>query len=537
MKYFTYTCGCKFPLVDDSDNAIAFDPTIENIDLECSRTWDLIASGNTKGCFQLESRLGRTMAKKLKPENIEQLSALISIVRPGCLEAIRDGKSVSNHYIDKKNGNESVDYFHEALEPILRTTYGEMVYQEQAMEITRVIAGFNLQEADMLRKAIGKKKPEEMAKVKQKFLEGAKNKKIVNDNQAEEIFGWIEKSQRYSFNKSHSISYAINAYLSAYAKAHFPKIFFASYLRFAKDKIDPQQEIKELIQNANEMEVIVKPPDIRLMNEFFCLHDNSIYFGLTDIKGVGKSVFEKLKEITKDINFQKIKWLDLLINVLLKINSTAAKALISCGAVSFIDKSRNSMLYELSIIDKLTDREISIVKPYMTTESNLNLKQFLEIILSNKITKKRHDAIQELLYSLVHPPFSLTDTPEWISDNEDMLLGYSITCSKIDMYDISMTNATCRDIKNNIVGDNILLAGEIDNINIVKTKTGNSKGMDMAFVSMSDNTGNLDSVICFAEQYKQFKNVLFSGNIIIVKGKKSKTRDGLIVEKIFLPST
>ena len=272
------------------------------------------------------------------------------------------------------------------------------------------------------------------------------------------------------------------------------------------------------------------------MNEFFCLHDNSIYFGLTDIKGVGKSVFEKLKDITKDIDLKNIKWLDLLINILLKINSTAAKALISSGAISFIDKSRNSMLFELSIIDKLTDREISIVKPYLSTESNLNLKQFLEILLSNKITKKRQDAIQELLYSLVHPPFSLTDTPEWISDNEDMLLGYSITCSKIDMYDISMTNATCRDIKNNVVGENILLAGEIDNINIVKTKSGNSKGMDMAFVSVSDSTGNLDSVICFAEQYKQFKNVLFSGNIIIVKGKKSKTRDGLIVEKIFLPS-
>ena len=132
----------------------------ENIDLECQKTWDLIGSGNTKGVFQLESRLGQSMAKKLKPENIEQLSALISIMRPGCLEAIRDGKSVSNHFIDKKNGLESVDYFNKALEPILNKTYGEMIYQEQAMEIAKVIAGFDLQEADLLRKAIGKKKPE-----------------------------------------------------------------------------------------------------------------------------------------------------------------------------------------------------------------------------------------------------------------------------------------------------------------------------------------------------------------------------------------
>ncbi|MFN9959556.1 MAG: DNA polymerase III subunit alpha, partial [bacterium] len=128
--------------------------------------------------------------------------------------------------------------------------------------IAKTIAGFNLQEADMLRKAIGKKKPEEMAKVKSKFLSGAQNLNLVTQDEAEQIFGWIEKSQRYSFNKSHAVSYAINAYLSAYTKAHFPKIFFASYLRFAKDKIDPKSEIKELVQNANEMDIDISIPDI-----------------------------------------------------------------------------------------------------------------------------------------------------------------------------------------------------------------------------------------------------------------------------------
>ena len=151
------------------------------------------------------------MSKKLKPKDIEQLSALVSIMRPGCLEAIRNGKSVSNHYIDKKNGEESIDYFHECLKPILESTYGEMVYQEQAMEIAKTVSGFNLQEADMLRKAIGKKQPEEMSKLRSKFIEGAENQKLVNNEQAVEIFNWIEKSQRYSFNKSHAVSYAINA--------------------------------------------------------------------------------------------------------------------------------------------------------------------------------------------------------------------------------------------------------------------------------------------------------------------------------------
>jgi DNA polymerase-3 subunit alpha len=283
-KYLTFSCGCKFPLGDN--NSVTFDTDVASLNKECSKTWDLISDGNTKGCFQLESRLGQSMSKKLKPSNIEQLSGLISILRPGCLEAYREGKSVSNHYIDKKNNLEDIDYFHPSLEDILQPTYGEMIYQEQAMRITQKIAGFDLKEADMLRKAIGKKKPEEMAKVKKRFISGCKEQDIVTREEAEEIFGWIEKSQRYSFNKSHAISYAINAYLSAYAKAHFPKMFFASYLKFAKDKIDPQQEIKELIRNASEMDVSVTTPDLRNLNRLFVVGSEYIYFGLTDIKGV-----------------------------------------------------------------------------------------------------------------------------------------------------------------------------------------------------------------------------------------------------------
>ena len=148
-KYLTFSCGCKFPLGEN--NSVLFDTDVSALNMGCSKTWDLISEGNTKGCFQLESRLGQSMSKKLKPSNIEQLSGLISILRPGCLEAYRDGKSVSNHYIDKKNNLEGIDYFHPSLEDILQPTYGEMIYQEQAMRITQKIAGFDLQEADMLR--------------------------------------------------------------------------------------------------------------------------------------------------------------------------------------------------------------------------------------------------------------------------------------------------------------------------------------------------------------------------------------------------
>jgi len=535
-KKFQYSCGCSFDIIDNGETKkILFEPNIDHISLDCSRTWDLISDGNTKGCFQLESRLGRSMAKKLKPSNIEELSALISIMRPGCLEAVRDGKTVSNHFIDKKNGQESIDYFHPSLETILRNTYGEMVYQEQAMEIAKVIAGFNLQEADMLRKAIGKKKPEEMAKVKQKFIAGTQKTNIVSLEQAEQIFGWIEKSQRYSFNKSHAVSYAINGYLSAYAKAHFPKIFFASYLRFAKDKIDPQAEIKELVQNATEMDIVVHTPDIRNMNQFFILKNNKIYFGLTDIKGVGASVFEKLKNMIQDnsIDLNNINWLNLLFRVLLNINSIAAKALIESGATSFIKQTRNSMVFEYNTASNLTKKETAFLIENIANYDTLS--NALKYLLDNgKINKNRRKIIEDMVHSIFSPPFSLEDTAEWISDVEDSALGCSITCAKVDMYDISMTNTTCRDFKNGINKDNIILGGEIDFINITKTKSGKTVGSEMAFVTLCDTTGSIDSIIFFPEKYKQYKNVLFPGNVIIVKGNRSKNGDSLVVENAYV---
>lgn len=540
-KTIKYSCGCSFDIIGDKDESplVHFDPHVEDLPVDCQKTWDLISSGNTKGCFQLESRLGKSMSKKLKPTNIEQLSALISILRPGCLEAVRDGKTVSNHYIDKKNGLESIDYYHPVLEKALETTYGEMIYQEQAMEITKIVAGFNLQEADMLRKAIGKKKPEEMAKVKTNFINGAKNLGFVTENEAEEIFGWIEKSQRYSFNKSHAVSYAINAYLSAYTKAHFPKIFFASYLRFAKDKIDPQAEIKELVQNANEMDIDISLPDLRNLNKYFILKNNKIFFGLTDIKGFGLSVYNKLCSLITDrkINLEQISWLEILINLLVDLNSTATKALIQSGAINYLKKSRTSMLFELGLVSELTKKELLFIGQNITRYKNIG-EALNDLYLNNsKCNKNRKTIIHSLLNSFNKPPYSLQDNPDWLSDIENDILGCSISCSKVDMYDISMTNTTCKEFKNNNVKSNIILCAEIENIGITKTKSGKTPGQEMAFVTVSDSSGTLDSVVFFPEAYKAYRNILFTGNVIVIKGSRAKIGDSLIVEKTYIPKT
>jgi DNA polymerase-3 subunit alpha len=532
-EYYTFDCGCRFKILGQDENnrpKIEFTGKLNELNLDCSKTWDLISSGNTKGVFQLESRLGSSIAKKLKPRNIEHLSALISIMRPGSLEAIRDGKSVTDHYIDKKNGLESIDYFHPALEPILRSTYGEMIYQEQSMQIAQAIAGFNLQEADMLRKAIGKKKPEEMAKVKIKFKEGTKKLNIVDEQEAEEIFSWIEKSQRYQFNASHSISYSMNAYVSAYTKAHFPKAFFASYLKFAKDKMDPHREIKELIRNATEMDVVVCTPDLRKLNKHFIINENKIYFGLTDIKGVGYSVFDKIIAISTKLDLSHMNWYSLLINFLTKINSTAAKALISCGALDYYHKTRTQMLFEYDLISELTSRELE----FLDTDTN-NLAEALSSLLQNKINIKRKNTVQNLLNLYQNPPYSLSDKIEWLSDTENGLLGASITCSKIDSYDISMTNCDCKSFKHTNAVKNIIIAGEISNINFVKTKNGKNPGAEMAFVTIEDQFASMDSVIVFPEQLSKYRNYLFEGNVLIFVGNKSQKRDSLVVEKCFIP--
>ena len=169
-----FECGCEFE--QNEEGFFTFNPNIESLPLECEATWDMICDGNTKGVFQLESQLGQSKAKQVAPRNIEELSDLVAIIRPGCGDAIVKGKSLTQHYIDRKSGIDPVVYEPDVrLKPILEPTYGILVYQEQAMQIAQLVAGFSLQQADNLRKAIGKKNVELMATVKSEFLQGAKD--------------------------------------------------------------------------------------------------------------------------------------------------------------------------------------------------------------------------------------------------------------------------------------------------------------------------------------------------------------------------
>jgi DNA polymerase III alpha subunit len=548
-KYLEFSCGCRFPLAGgDRESGVVFDPSIENLRLDCPKTWELISEGNTKGCFQLESRLGQSIAQKTRPSSIEELAALVSIMRPGCMEAVVDGKTLTDHFIDRKHEREEVDCFHPALEPILGETYGILVYQEQAMEIAPVIAGFDLQEADILRKAIGKKQAGTMAKVKTKFLAKAKELGIVTEPQAEEIFGWIEKSQRYSFNKSHAVSYAINAYLSAYAKSHFSHEFFTSYLYYSKEKAKPHEEINELINNAKLMDIEVWPPDLRIGNKHFLLDEGKIYFGLSDIKNVGAKVLDKIKVVTEETEealgkpIAEWTWLEFLALFSTRVNTTAVKSIISVGACSFLHTNRTRMLYEYDIIaNKLSPKEttwfVDYVLNYETDGQDLLsiLKKMVSLPTGREgavANKKRLGTVQGIVSSLENPPYKLEDFAEWLAGQEEKFLGISITCTKVDDCDTSSANCFCKDIVNNNKPDYPIVAVQVDRVNKTKIKNGPNRGAKMAFITVSDHTCSLDCV-AFSQSWAQYSELLYEGNTIMVNGKEGRTKDSLVIEKVW----
>jgi DNA polymerase III alpha subunit len=329
---------------------------INNINLDCPAVWRLLASGNTVGVFQLEKNLGQDWSKKLKPDSIEELAALVSILRPGPLES-----GLSQAYVDVKFGKKKITYLHPALKPILESTHAQMVYQEQALRIATDLAGLSPESADTLRKAIGKKDSKLMAKVKSKFIKGAQEYGKIDLEVAEEIFGWIEKCQRYSFNKSHAVSYGLIAYQTAWIKCHFPREFFTSYLTYSSYKGDPKEEIYKLVQDARLFGVEILPPDIRSGNTHFTMAEktkNGIAFGLAHIRGVGASAIKKIvSAATETPGMDPLKvsspclgtWGGFLASVP-DFHRNVGIALIKSGACDCYGMERSEMVRELEVI-------------------------------------------------------------------------------------------------------------------------------------------------------------------------------------------
>jgi DNA polymerase-3 subunit alpha len=262
----------------------SFSLTLETLPLDDAKTYDVFKQAATTAIFQFESRGMRELLKRAKPDRLEDLIALNALYRPGPMDLIPD-------FIERKHGRQRVEYLHPSIEPILSETYGVMVYQEQVMRIAQVVGGYSLGGADLLRRAMGKKKPEEMAKHRTIFVEGA-GRKDVSADVATELFDHMEKFAGYGFNKSHSAAYAVVAYQTAYFKAHYPAAFMAANLSTVMDDTD---KVKDLIEDCKVLGLKVLPPDINAGSwRFEPVDEKTIRYGLGGIKGTGQGAIEAI---------------------------------------------------------------------------------------------------------------------------------------------------------------------------------------------------------------------------------------------------
>lgn len=545
-----YSCGCSFqitggPYLPRSDfPMIKFNPDTfypdHDINFSCQHTWDLLMRGDTIGVFQLESNLAKKWTKKLKPDSINELAALSATIRPGASQNIDDkGLSTTDHYCMRKNGEEEFSLFHPSLGPALKDTWGVLIYQESAMRIAVDIAGFTDQEADGLRKAIGKKLPEEMAKIKTLFLEGCKKTGIVTDAEAAEIFDWIEKSQRYSFNRSHAVGYALLGYICAYTKCHFPLHFYTSCLTYVSGQ-DRDLKIRRLSDAAKLMDINFNPPDITLLENKFHTDGQNIFFGISDIKKVGEGVLDKIKDSLqeKSIDINTVSWFDFLIDILDDLSITVVNRMIEVGAFRrFEGMTRKRMEAEYDIwhnglrdgTEKAWIIERRAEFPDLLSAMKAMAKPRKEG--GGCANVKRVAAVGELIKLLENPPSPFEDAPDWIGWCEKEYLGIPLTYSELDKYDITQASHTCKDIVKGYKGYAVL-AITIREVKTTKTKKGKNPGKQMGFVVGGDETCTLDNIVVFSEAWKNYSHLLMEDSSVFISGKL--TREGSFsIEKVY----
>ena len=289
------------------------------------------------------------------------------------------------------------------------------------------------------------------------------------------------------------------------------------------------------------------PPDIRKMNKNFSIFEDVVYFGLSDIKGVGNSVIDKIKSASNEIQMEiekgvaECSWMESLVLFLDKINSTAAKALISVGCFSYLSHNRTKMLYEYEIYNKLTTKEKKWIVNKVKESPKATMQEIIENLVSSPVgknggvaNKKRLTTVNGVLESIKAPPYNLEDTAEWVSGVEEDLLGIPITCTKVDSCSTENSNCSCKDFLKQNYSQNryLMLAVQIDSIREITIKNGKNRGAKMAFLSVSDSSCALDSVI-FSDRWLKYKSVLFEGNTVMLHGNRDKDRNSLIVEKVW----
>ncbi len=323
---------------------------ISNIDLNDSKVFELLSAGKTTAVFQLESPGMKDLIKRLKPTKFEEIVALLALFRPGPLDS-----GMHDEFVNRKNGKVPVTYPHKLLEPVLSETYGVILYQEQVMESARVLAGYSLGQADILRRAMGKKQVEEMDKQRTIFVNGCKDNNIKEDL-ANKIFNLIETFAGYGFNKSHSAAYALLSFQTAYLKTYYPEYFMAAVLSSAQGNTD---KISSIIKECKDMNISVLSPNILTSGtNFFVNPKKQIEYGLTSLKGVAESFIYHLSDIREKHTFNNLLDFSKKVNVKLG-GKKSLESLSKAGAFDSICDSRSIALACIPDILKEGDKKAS----------------------------------------------------------------------------------------------------------------------------------------------------------------------------------
>lgn len=479
---------------------------INDIPLDDKKTFNLLKACQTTAVFQLESSGMKDLIKRLQPDNFEDIIALVALFRPGPLQS-----GMVDDFINRKHGRAKVAYpdenfQHTSLKPILEPTYGVIVYQEQVMQIAQELAGYTLGGADMLRRAMGKKKPEEMAKQREVFEEGA-IKQQVDGQLAIKIFDLVEKFAGYGFNKSHSAAYALLAYQTAWLKAHHPEAFMAAVLSADMDNTD---KVVTLIEECRSMGLKVKNPDINTSIFKFSVNENNeIVYGLGAIKGAGESALSSiLEDREKQGKFTSLEAFFTQCD-LKKVNKRVMEALIKAGAFDNIEPNRRYIFEHLESLFKLAEQTTKNKQSGQTDMFGMS------IVSTNQSTQnsiggssKNHpawDANEQLQYEKASLGLYLTGHPiDSYKKELDAMIGSSLAATLAGFESFS---------KREQRGKPVFVAGLIIAIRIKQGQKGK-----MAFVTIDDRSGRTE-LRFFAKSFEKNQHLLIQDSVIIVRGK------------------
>ncbi|MEZ4598838.1 MAG: DNA polymerase III subunit alpha [Syntrophotaleaceae bacterium] len=453
-----------------------------------AETYRLLSAGETTGVFQLESSGMKEMLVKLKPSCFEDIIAACALYRPGPL-----GSGMVDDFILRKHGKKEITYDFPQLEPILKDTYGVIVYQEQVMLIAQVLARYSLGGADLLRRAMGKKKPEEMAKQKEIFLKGAKENQL-DSRKAEAVFDLMEKFAAYGFNKSHSAAYALVAYHTAYLKAHYPVEFMAALL--TEDMENTDKVIKN-IGEVRSMGIQVLPPDINASSRSFTVHGKAIRFGLGAVKGVGGAAIESIMEVRQVEPFSSLH--DFCERVdLRKVNKKVLEALIKCGAFDSLGGKRAQYLEAL---EEAMDVGQQVQREKSSGQDSLFGTEEIVSYRGNGYGK-------------------LPEIEEWpekiLLGFEKEALGFYITGHPLARHAATLKRFASTDtagLAERADKEEVRIGGMVAGMKELITK----KGDRMAFVTLEDLTGSVEMVV-FPEVYQASSELLKSELPLLVSG-------------------